>query len=184
MRVMLDACVLYPTVMREVLLGCAGAGLYEPRWSARILEEWARAAGKQSGADEVWARGEIALLGAAFPRAEVSHDDSFARRFWLPDPADIHVLAAAVAGSCDGILTMNNKDFPKDILGDEALLRWEPDGFLRDRLEENPDQVRAVADSVLAEANRLSERPWTMRALMKKARLPRFGKALERGISG
>jgi len=31
----------------------------------------------------------------------------------------------------------------------------------------------------LQEANRLSDRPWTMRALMKKARLPRFGKALE-----
>jgi hypothetical protein len=177
---MLDACVLYPTVMREMLLGCAKAGLFEPRWSPRILEEWARAAGKQSGADEVWARGEIAMLAADFPRAEVSFDDSYAKRFWLPDPADIHVLAAAVAGSCDGILTMNSKDFPKNILGDEALLRWEPDGFLRDRLDEAPEIVRGIAEKVLAEANRLSERPWTMRALMKKARLPRVGKALER----
>ena len=184
MRVMLDACVLYPTVMRQMLLGCAKTGLFEPRWSARILEEWARAAGKHSNADEVLARGEIAMLGADFPSAEVRYDQSFARRLWLPDPADIHVLAAAVAGSCDGILTMNKKDFPKDILGDQALLRWEPDGFLRDRLDENPDQVRGVADRVLAEANRLSERQWTMRALMKKARLPRLGKALEGGVTG
>ncbi len=180
MRVMLDACVLYPTVMREVLLGCAAAGLYEPRWSPRILEEWARAAGKLGPSDEVWARGEIAGLTAKFPAASVRIDDDFAARFWLPDPADIHVLAAAVKGSCDGIVTMNAKDFPKNILGDEALLRWDPDGFLLILLEDAPHVVDAVAHAVLSEANRLSERPWTMRGLMKKARLPRLGKALER----
>ncbi len=178
MRVMLDACVLYPTVMREVLLGCARLGLYEARWSARILEEWARAAGKLGPAQEVWARGEIAALGADFPQALVRYDAGLEQRYWLPDPADIHVLTAAVAGSCDGILTMNAKDFPKNILGDEALLRWDPDGFVLLLLAEAPDQVRAVAEAVLAEANRLSEQPWTMRGLMKKARLPRVGKAL------
>ena len=179
MRVMLDACVLYPTVMRETLIGCAAAGLYEARWSPRILEEWARAAEKLGPAEGVWARGEIASLTAKFPRASVSYDESFARRFWLPDPADIHVLAAAVAGSCDGILTMNAKDFPKNILGDEALLRWDPDGFLVMLAEASPAEVGAVANRVLAEANRLSPAPWTMRALMKKARLPRFGKRLD-----
>ena len=184
MRVMLDACVLYPTVMREMLLGCAKAGLYEPRWSARITEEWARAAGKLGPAEEVWARGEVATVNGIFPAAEVSYQADFERQFWLPDPADVHVLAAAVAGSCDGILTMNNKDFPKDILGDQALLRWDPDGFLLILLQTDPSIVGKVANGVLAEANRLSDRPWTIRALMKKARLPRLGKALERESDG
>jgi hypothetical protein len=179
MRVMLDACVLYPTVMREVLLGCAGAGLFEARWSARILEEWARATAKLGPEQEVWARGEIAALVAQFPDAMVRYDPAQERAFWLPDPADIHVLTAAVIGSCDGILTMNTKDFPKDILGDAALLRWDPDGFALMLLAEAPDQVRGVAARVLDQANRLSPEPWTMRALMKKARMPRFGKALE-----
>ncbi len=179
MRVMIDACVLYPTVMREVLLGCAKAGLFEARWSVRILEEWARAAGKLGPAQEVWARGEIASLGASFPKATVQYDEAQERQFWLPDPADIHVLTAAVVGSCDGILTMNAKDFPKNILGDEALLRWDPDGFALLLFSDAPDQVKSVAERVLQEANRLSDTPWTMRALMKKARMPRFGKALE-----
>ena len=74
MRVMIDACVLYPTVMREVFLGCAAKGLFEPRWSARILEEWARAAGKLNPEQEVWARGEIAALQAKFPQAEIRYD--------------------------------------------------------------------------------------------------------------
>lgn len=179
MRVMLDACVLYPTVMREVLLGCAGAGLFEARWSARILEEWARAAAKLGPAEAVWARGEIASLAASFPQAMVTYDPGQERQFWLPDPADIHVLTVAVAGSCDGILTMNAKDFPKNILGEEALLRWDPDGFALLLLGAAPQEVAGVAERVLAEANRLSEAPWTMRALMKKARMPRFGKALQ-----
>jgi hypothetical protein len=179
MRVMIDACVLYPTVMREVMLGCAKAGLFEARWSIRILEEWARAAAKLGPEQEVWARGEIAALGAAFPRATVRYDAAQERAFWLPDPADIHVLTAAAVGSCDGILTMNAKDFPKELLGDAALLRWDPDGFALILLGQAPDQVRDVAARVLAEANRLSPAPWTMRALMKKARMPRFGKALE-----
>lgn len=178
MRVMIDACVLYPTVMREVMLGCAKAGLFEARWSRRILEEWARAAAKLGPAQEVWARGEIATLTAMFPKATVTYDAAQERQYWLPDPADVHVLTAAVVGSCDGILTMNAKDFPKNILGDEALLRWDPDGFALILLGQAPEQVCRVADAVLAEANRLSEQPWTMRALMKKARMPRFGKAL------
>ena len=39
MKAVLDACVLFPTVLREILLGVAGKGLYEPLWSDRILRE-------------------------------------------------------------------------------------------------------------------------------------------------
>ena len=46
MKALLDACVLYPTVLREILTGVAGQGLYTPLWSDRILEEWARATRK------------------------------------------------------------------------------------------------------------------------------------------
>lgn len=178
MRVMIDACVLYPTVMREVVLGVAGQGLFEPRWSPRILEEWARATIKLGPEQEVFARGEIAALQVRFPKASVSYDSGIEARFWLPDPADVHVLTAAVVGSCDAILTMNAKDFPRNILAEEGLARLEPDGFLCGLYDEAPEQVRGVAARVLDEARRLSGEDWTMRALMKKARLPRFGKAL------
>ena len=178
MRVMIDACVLYPTVMREMVLGCAGQGLFAPRWSPRVLEEWARAAAKLGPAQEVWARGEIAALGASFPDALIRHDAGIERRFWLPDSGDIHVLAAAVAGSCDAILTMNAKDFPRNILDEEGLQRLDPDNFLLDLWREAAQPVQDVADMVLAEARRLSGQDWTLRALLKKARLPRLAKAL------
>ncbi len=40
------------------------------------------------------------------------------------------------------------------------------------------DPVRATAQAVLAEANRLSGETLTLRQLLKKARLPRLAKAL------
>ncbi len=178
MRMMLDACVLYPTVMREVLIGCARAGLFEPRWSPRILEEWARAAIKLGPEGEVIARGEIAALRAGFPAAEVTVPEGKLQHFWLPDPDDIHVLAAAVVGSCDGIVTANAKDFPGNLLAEEGLFRADPDGFLIRLYDEAPDKVTSVGEAVLAEARRLSGDDWTIRALMKKARLPRLGKRL------
>jgi predicted nucleic acid-binding protein len=178
MRVLIDACVLYPTVMREVILGAAKLGLFEPRWSDRILEEWARATVKLGPEAEVFARGEIVMLGAQFPRAIVPVHQGQLPRLWLPDPDDIHVLAAAVSGSCDGILTMNAKDFPRDTLSEEGLARFDPDGFCCRMLEEDLLGMRGVADGILATARVMSDVDWTMRNLMKKARLPRFGKSL------
>ena len=62
MKVLIDTCVLYPTVMRQMLLGAAGHGLFTPLWSDRILEEWARAAHKIGPTGEAQARSEIALF--------------------------------------------------------------------------------------------------------------------------
>ncbi|WP_417723690.1 RSP_2648 family PIN domain-containing protein [Salipiger sp.] len=184
MKALLDTCVIYPTVMREVLLGCAGAGLFTPLWSARILEEWALAARKLGPMGEAQARGEIAQVRAAWPRAEVVWAPSLEARLWLPDAADQHVLAAAIAGSADLIVTENAKDFPRGILAEEGLSRVDADGFLRGLHEANPGVVGDVCAAVLAEARRLSGEDWTLRALMKKARLPRLGKALEARAAG
>ncbi|WP_281982907.1 RSP_2648 family PIN domain-containing protein [Thalassorhabdomicrobium marinisediminis] len=178
MRVLIDACVLYPTVMREVVLGVAEAGLFTPRWSPRILEEWARAARKIGPEGETIARGEIAALSLRFPRALVPEPQGLARHLWLPDADDVHVLAAAVGASCDAIMTVNAKDFPRNILAEEGMERIDPDGFLWRLGAEHPEVVRGVADNVLAEARRLSGAPWEMRKLMRKARLPRLGKWL------
>lgn len=183
LRVLLDACVLYPTVMREILLGAAGEGLYEPLWSERLLEEWARAAARLGPAGEAVARGEIAALRAGWPRAIVTGTEGLERRLWLPDPDDVHVLAAAVAGSADVILTMNAKDFPRSVLAEEGLQRLDPDQFLAGLAESHPEAMARIVGQSVALASRLSGEEWTARSLLKKARLTRFGKTLER-VSG
>ncbi|SMX44649.1 RSP_2648 family PIN domain-containing protein [Maliponia aquimaris] len=178
MKVLLDTCVLYPTVMREVLLGVAAQGLFTPLWSARILEEWARAARKIGPEGETQARGEIALVRTAWPQAEVSWKPSLEARLWLPDAGDVHVLAAAVAGSADLILTVNAQDFPRGVLAEEGLSRADPDGFLLGLWQATPETVAGVAETVRQRAETLSGAPWAIRDLLKKTRLPRLAKAL------
>ncbi|WP_120632895.1 RSP_2648 family PIN domain-containing protein [Ruegeria sp. EL01] len=178
MKAVLDTCIIYPTVMREMLLGAAQLGHFSPIWSARILEEWARAARKIGPQGEAQARAEIALVQAQWPKAERAAAPGVEQRLWLPDAADIHVLATAVASSADVIVTVNAKDFPNNILAEEGLERHDPDSLLLGFWLTDPDGLEQVAGRVLAEANRLSGAQWTLRPLMKKARLPRLGKAL------
>ena len=178
MRVLIDACVLYPTVMREVLLGVAAQGVFTPLWSARILEEWARAVARLGDGFEDMARGEIALLKARWPEAEVAYPLDLEAGLRLPDPDDTHVLAAAITGQADVLLTMNLKDFPTRVVSAHGVVRRDPDGLLREMFEENPKVVGQVARTVCQTAEHLSGQPQDMRKLMKKARLPRLGKAL------
>ncbi|EYD77864.1 hypothetical protein Rumeso_00591 [Rubellimicrobium mesophilum DSM 19309] len=182
-RVVLDACVLYPTVMREILLGAAAEGLFVPLWSERLLEEWARAAARLGPEGEAVARGEIAAVLAKWPQAMVKGAEGLERRLSLPDPDDVHVLATAVAGSADAIMTMNAKDFPRNVLAEEGLRRLDPDQFLTGLAEEAPEVIARVVGESVATASRLSGEAWTVRTLLRKARLHRLAKALER-VSG
>lgn len=184
MRALLDACVLYPTVMREALMGCADAGLFEPRWSARILEEWARATTKLGPEQEAFARGEVATLRSIWSKSEIAAAPGLEQRLWLPDPNDIHVLASAISGSCDMIITVNAKDFPRGLLAEEGLSRADPDAFLLGLFEGSPGKVTPVIDKIVSDASRLSGQVWTARKLMKKARLPKLGKAIEHRVAG
>jgi len=181
MRALLDACVIYPTVMRQMLLGVAARGAFTPLWSARIIAEWQRAAEKLGPEGAAQARMEALWLQRDWPQAEVRWAPRLEARLWLPDPADIHVLAAAVAGAADVIVTLNAADFPRGVLAEEGVSRADPDAFLLGFWQGQPEMMRKVADDVLAVAERLSGRAWDMRKLLKKARLPRLAKALSAG---
>jgi hypothetical protein len=176
MRVFLDACVLYPTVLREVLLAVAEEGLFEPVWSPRVLEEWAKAAARPGPGQEAVVRGEIAVLKARWPGALVADDPGAG--LVLPDLADAHVVAAARGAGAELIVTLNLRDFPLRALADLGLRAEHPDAFLRGLWSERPEAVAWAAEKVRAEAERLSGRTQPMRALLKRAYLPRLGKAL------
>ena len=178
MRVLIDACVLFPTVLREITMGVAASGAFHPLWTPRILEEWHRAALRFGPRDGEIAGGEIALLKAKFPEAEVHVLPETEARLNLPDPDDVHVLAAAVDGEADEILTLNTKDFPTITLAAEGILRRHPDEFLFEQWGTSPNAVAKVVSDVLAQAAIHGIDTSNPRALMKKARLPRLGKAL------
>lgn len=181
MKAVLDACVLVPTVLREVLIAVAAAGAYRPLWSERILEEWARVAARRGPRDEVEARGEIALVKARFPVALVPAAPAVEARLWLPDANDIHVLATAIAGRADLIVTFNAKDFPRGALDDAGLERMDPDQFLAALRRQDGDRLDTAVRAVHAAAERIAGGPVPIRTLLKRAGLPKLGKALQDG---
>ncbi len=178
MRAVLDACVLFPTVLREILLGVAQAGVYEPLFSERILQEWVRATAKLGPLAQMQAEGDALLTRTQFPRAMVREQPGLQARLMLPDPNDLHVLAIAIAGHADCIVTFNAQDFPRHVLAAEGLQRRDPDGFLWQLWSEQPEAVAGVVARVHATAERMAGQPIALKSLLKRAQLPKLSKAL------
>lgn len=110
---LLDANVLYPAPLRDLFLQLAVTDLFKAKWTADIHREWI----------EALMRNEPECGRAALERTRVLMDtatrDSLVTGYealidtlTLPDPDDRHVLAAAIVGRCDVIVTQNLKDFP------------------------------------------------------------------------
>ncbi len=178
MRVVLDACVLYPTVLREILLGVAAAGLFEPVWSDRILREWVLATAKIGPEAQGIAGVDAALAKAAFPQAMQREQPNIEAKLTLPDANDIHVLAVAISAHADAIVTFNAKDFPRPILAEWGVDRRDPDGFLWELHSRHPADVARIVEGVRATAERLSGQDMPLKTLMKRVQLPRLAKAL------
>jgi predicted nucleic acid-binding protein len=177
MRACLDACVLFPTVMREMLLAAAVEGAFEPVWSERILEEWARATRRLPEGAEAIARAEIAAMKAHWPTAAAEVREEAVATITLPDPNDAHVVAAALAGGAGVIVTANRSDFPNRTLARYGLIPRDPDGFLLE-IHLTEHDLSGAAARVRARAEAISGRAQPIRTLLKRAGMPRLGKAL------
>ena len=70
------------------------------------------------------------LMNRALPQAEVSGWEGHMEGLALPDPDDVHVLAAALAAGAATILTMNLRDFPASALAPHHVVAVHPDDFL------------------------------------------------------
>jgi predicted nucleic acid-binding protein len=178
MKAVLDACVLYPTVLREILQGAGEAGLYQPVLSDRILREWVLATARLGPAAPAIAEGEAATLRAAFPRGLVRDHPEIEARLLLPDPNDRHVLATAIASGADAIVTFNARDFPGHVLAAEGIARRDPDGFLWELQSRHPETMAHIVETVRARAEAISGQPVALKGLLKRARLYRLAKAL------
>lgn len=63
----------------------------------------------------------------------------------LPDPNDRHVLAAAIRGRADVIVTANLRDFPEPIISAFGIEAQHPDEFVLNLLDLAPGIVAAAA---------------------------------------
>jgi hypothetical protein len=65
----------------------------------------------------------------------------------IPDEGDRHVLAAAIRGHANSIVTLNTRDFPAKCLEDYDILRQTPDEFLVHQFHLRPDLVLEKIDA-------------------------------------
>lgn len=77
----------------------------------------------------------------------------------LPDPADRHVLAAAVGIGAKVIVTRNLRDFPPGALAPFDVEACTPDRVLCDLFDERPDLVVAAGAAMRARLKRPPQTP-------------------------
>jgi hypothetical protein len=152
--VVLDANLLYPFQLRNLLVQFGVDSVIAPRWTARINEEWISnlvAAGKAPHERLLLT---LELMNAALPEADVRDWETYMNDLALPDPNDCHVLAAALAAKAPTILTMNLRDFPDSILAWHGVAAVHPDGFLCGLYDADPELLRASTEMAHANLSR------------------------------
>ncbi len=133
----LDACVLFPIATADALVSLAVGGLFSAKWTVAIEEEWLAVAERR----------HPGLSGRLTTRRDAMRDavldwevnaegwKALAPSLTLPDPNDVHVLAAAITGHADCIVTTNLKDFPASVLEVYGLVALHPDDFIVAQLD-------------------------------------------------
>lgn len=127
---LLDANVLVPNVLRDTLLRVAEANFYRPLWSRDIIAETRRAILRiRPNVDPVRLDATFAEMNRAFSDALVAGYEPLIAGM-TNDEGDRHVLAAAVMGRADVIVTNNVKDFPPSAVDPFKIEVLDPDYFL------------------------------------------------------
>jgi PIN domain len=134
--------------------------MFRAKWTADIHREWidallrnephrARAALEQTR-DQ---------MNAATRDCLVTGYENLIPSLQLPDPDDRHILAAAVVGRCDAIVTQNLRDFPEDALASHGIEVQHPDEFLYNQMSLEPAMFCTAVRKVRA---RLKKPPYSV----------------------
>lgn len=122
-------------------------GLYQPKWSAIIEEEWQRNLIKDRpdlNSDQIKQTGE--LMNRALPDAMVTGFEPLVASIDLPDADDRHVVAAAICSNAEIVVTFNLKDFPRQYLNNFCIEALHPDDFITDLFDLNQALVLAAVN--------------------------------------
>lgn len=136
----LDANVLYSAAIRDICMELALVNMYRARWSADVQREWLEAVLRnRSDLDRTKLERTRDLMDIAIPSARVAGYEHLIESIPLErDPGDRHVVAAAIVGRCDVIVTNDISHFPNDELKRFCLEAQGPDDFLARHLELEP----------------------------------------------
>ncbi|GAA1365203.1 hypothetical protein JOD53_001781 [Brevibacterium luteolum] len=120
----------------------------------------------------------------AFKDALVEGWEPIERAVELPDPDDRHVVAAALRGRADAIITENTKDFPERVLEPLGLEATRLDDFLLDQLDLSPGAICRVVKDQAAAMRRPPVTVETLLAKLSRSGAPRFARAVSDVLAG
>ena len=141
-----DASVLYPSDLRNLLMHLALTGLFRAKWSAAVHEEWICALlRRRADLSREKLERTRRLMDLHAVDALVTGYEDLIEGLQLPDPDDRHVLAAAIRGQADVIVTANLRDFPANIVGQFGIEPQHPDEFIVSLLDVAPELVAGAA---------------------------------------
>lgn len=169
--VFFDTCALFGGTLNDTFLRLAELGTYRILWSDDVLTELERNLATRVG--PVGAARRVSAMRVAFPDAEVTDYEELVGAMTC-DPKDRHVLAAAVRGQAEVLVTFNTKDFPKPSLEPHALTVVHPDDFLLDQLDLHPARVGAALAGQVLDANRPPLTMSRLLGILGRSDVPRF----------
>ncbi len=186
--VVLDACVLMPTILRRLLLRVASQGCFVPAWSARIGDEWRRNAARLWEVPLAELQGEWDDMNSRFPDADPGDCSAYETGLRYSDPKDWHVIAAGLARRARSglaypptvsVMTWNLKDFNRSELKRQAVGVASPDALLSKWFDDSPERMMPAFENVLADASLVGRPALDLAQALHKERLFRLANLVQ-----
>lgn len=179
LRVLLDANVLYPAALRSLFMDLGVLGVIDIHWTDQIQDEWTRnLLSHRPDLGETKLRRTRYLMNRALDGANLSGYGPLIQHLELPDPDDRHVLAAAIHGQVELVVTQNLRDFPAPILAKYSVWAIHPDELLCTLMQTHPSQL---AQALEAQQARYRNPPVTsaeLRDMLRQQGASLFAQAL------
>lgn len=149
-KVVLDANVLVPFTLRDVLLHAAARGFYQLFWSDQILAETRRTLVEKLSMSEEQANRLLHAMTDAFEESLVTDYEALVP-VMRNDEKDRHVTAAAVKAGAQVIVSANLRDF-QDL--PEGIEAQSPSDFLENLFDLDPEGMIALIRDAASDLDR------------------------------
>jgi len=170
--VLFDACVLYQAPVRDLVMELGIADLYRAKWTNRIHDEWigSLVRNRPDISREKLERTRQ-LLNESLEDCLVKGYESLVQTLTLPDTDDCHVLAAAIKGHAQIIVTYNVKDFPGEYLDTFGLEVQHPDTFFLNQSDLQQSAFLAAVKRIRLSLKRPAKTPEEYLGILRKSEL-------------
>lgn len=172
--------MLFPLMLRDVFVSLAASDVFEAKWSNIIHDEWIRNVLKFNSATvRETLENTRRLMDFHVPGALVEGFEPLIETLHLPDPDDRHVLAAAIQGKAEFLVTWNLKDFPANASAAHSIRAVSPDVFTVELLQQSPHEVVKALSAQRKRLQKPAQTPQQFLETLSRQGLTRFVAALE-----